>query len=228
MGHFRALSSTSDSHSVLFPKSFRPTLVQTMKWAAAANDIPTAVVNTHSLRAGGATALFSAGVDWITIQRWGRWKSFAFHDYIRRDYSGFMDLGIKIAATRGLNKFLVDVAPSHKRVRFDNPPTYTNGSLATEASLVGLRDVTLAYSPPTGSSHRFARCAPPSLTPGSGRLTGVCLRLRTFVACDSLFCVWRWGVHFAISFQINDYFFQSVFRIHFLPPRDARAQIIVF
>ena len=77
MESFRAMTLAPDDHVHMFPKSARATLVQIMKWAAGANDIPADVVNTHSLRAGGATALFSTGVDWITIQRWGRWKSFA-------------------------------------------------------------------------------------------------------------------------------------------------------
>ena len=132
----RALSPSADDHALLFPKSFRATLVQITKWAADANDLPSAVVNTHSLRVGGATALFSAGVDWITIQRWGRWKSFAFHDYIWHDYSGFMDLGSKIASTRGLNKFLVDVAPNRKRVRFGDTPIHTTGASAFPMSVL--------------------------------------------------------------------------------------------
>ena len=41
-----------------------------------------------------------------------------FHAYIWHDYTGFLDLGQKIASARGLNKFLVEVAPQHKRVRF--------------------------------------------------------------------------------------------------------------
>ena len=117
-----------ESPNTLFPASFRARLVQIMKWAAVSNNIPAAVVNTHSLRAGGATALFSAGVDWITIQRWGRWKSFAFHDYVWHDFSGFMDLGVKIASTKGLNKHLVEVAPYHKRVSFAPTSANTTGT----------------------------------------------------------------------------------------------------
>ena len=35
------------------PPSFRARLTETMKWAAISNNIPTEVVSTHSLRAGG-------------------------------------------------------------------------------------------------------------------------------------------------------------------------------
>ena len=83
-----------------------------MKWASAANGIPSAVVNTHSLRAGGATALFAAGLDWISIQRWGRWRSFIFHEYIWHDAGRFLHFGDRIASTSGLNKYLAEVAPN--------------------------------------------------------------------------------------------------------------------
>ena len=109
---FRALLPSVESRGSLFPKSLRATLVQIMKWAAEANDIPSPVASTHSLRVGGATALFSAGADWVATRRRGRWKPFAFRDYIWRDYSGFMDLGRKIASTRGLGKFLSMLPPS--------------------------------------------------------------------------------------------------------------------
>ena len=107
-----------------------------MQWAAGENGIPTSVVNTHSLRAGGATALFSAGVDWVAIQRRGRWKSFVFHQYIWHGHSGFMELGGEIASSAGLNKFLIEVAPLHKRLRFEDQDP---GSLSLLTSpLVGL------------------------------------------------------------------------------------------
>ena len=68
---FLTLLPANSGDASLFPKVFRARLAETMKWAATRNNIPSAVVNTHSLRAGCATALFSAGVDWVTIQRWG-------------------------------------------------------------------------------------------------------------------------------------------------------------
>ena len=37
----------------------------------------------HSIRSGGAMAMFLSGVSEIVIQRVGRWESFAFLDYIR-------------------------------------------------------------------------------------------------------------------------------------------------
>ena len=38
---------------------------------------------THSLRAGGATSMYKAGIDQLTIQFHGRWQSEAFKTYTR-------------------------------------------------------------------------------------------------------------------------------------------------
>ncbi|EGZ06250.1 hypothetical protein PHYSODRAFT_413490, partial [Phytophthora sojae] len=38
---------------------------------------------THSMRSGGATAMFTAGVDRLAIQLFGRWTSDAFERYTR-------------------------------------------------------------------------------------------------------------------------------------------------
>ncbi|KAE9029503.1 hypothetical protein PR001_g11495 [Phytophthora rubi] len=40
---------------------------------------------THSMRSGGATALFTAGIDRLAIKRFGRWKSDAYERYTRID-----------------------------------------------------------------------------------------------------------------------------------------------
>ena len=39
-------------------------------------------MGSHSLRIGGASALYAAFKDAALVQRWGRWKSDAFQDYI--------------------------------------------------------------------------------------------------------------------------------------------------
>ena len=113
--------------TAFFGENFRARLVYATKWAALANGVPTSVVNTHSMRAGGATALFSSGVDWIAIHRWGRWRSFIFQEYIRRDASAFMHLGERIASSTGLTKFLVEVAPRHKPNLKELPHTFQTG-----------------------------------------------------------------------------------------------------
>ena len=43
----------------------------------------------HSIRAGGAMAMFLSGVNEIIIQRVGRWASLAFLEYIREQVESF-------------------------------------------------------------------------------------------------------------------------------------------
>eukprot|EP00644_Phytophthora_capsici_P006589 jgi/Phyca11/52783/gw1.36.568.1 len=40
---------------------------------------------THSLRSGGATALFAEGVDRLAIKHFGRWSSDCYERYARMD-----------------------------------------------------------------------------------------------------------------------------------------------
>ena len=49
--------------------------------AEACGDDPSRI-GSHSLRFGGATALWAATGDSALVQRWGRWKSDAFHGYL--------------------------------------------------------------------------------------------------------------------------------------------------
>jgi integrase len=53
-----------------------------LKYGAEANGIPADRIGTHSLRIGGATALYNIGWECWKIQRFGRWKSDAFHGYL--------------------------------------------------------------------------------------------------------------------------------------------------
>ena len=46
-------------------------------------------VGLHSIRSGGAMAMFLSGVSEIIIQRVGRWESFAFLEYIREQVETF-------------------------------------------------------------------------------------------------------------------------------------------
>lgn len=46
-------------------------------------------IGLHSIRAGGAMAMFLSGVSEIIIQRIGRWSSFAFLEYIREQVECF-------------------------------------------------------------------------------------------------------------------------------------------
>ena len=46
-------------------------------------------VGLHSLRSGGAMAMFLSGISEIIIQRVGRWESSAFLEYIREQVETF-------------------------------------------------------------------------------------------------------------------------------------------
>ena len=50
--------------------------------AAVALGAPAKGIRTHSLRIGGATALWNRYKDTALVQRWGRWKSQAFQGYL--------------------------------------------------------------------------------------------------------------------------------------------------
>ena len=97
------LISSRGAHRVannsLLPTTFRDKLVFATKWAAPSNDAPSGVASTHSLQAGGATALFAVGVDRVEIQRCRRGRIQFFHEYVWRDASGFLDLGALAAST---------------------------------------------------------------------------------------------------------------------------------
>ena len=46
-------------------------------------------IGLHSLRSGGAMAMFLSGIPVVTIQRVGRWSSEAFLEYIREQVESF-------------------------------------------------------------------------------------------------------------------------------------------
>jgi integrase len=58
-----------------------------LRVAAAAVGLPAHRVGTHSLRIGGATALYNAGWELGAIQRFGRWASNSFHGYLWDSHS---------------------------------------------------------------------------------------------------------------------------------------------
>jgi len=69
------------SHDGVNPIS-REEIQKWLRWGATKVGIDASRVGTHSLRVGGATALYSLGWSFGRIQRFGRWKSEAFHGYL--------------------------------------------------------------------------------------------------------------------------------------------------
>ena len=65
--------------------------------AAAACDYPATrgtpidLINTHSLRIGGACALALAGYSDTQIQKMGRWRGATFKEYVRENLSNYAE-----------------------------------------------------------------------------------------------------------------------------------------
>ena len=65
-------------------------------------------VSSHSLRAGGATAMHINGVPDITIQKMGRWSSDTFLIYIRDQLFHFTN-AVSSKMSNAFNMFTVDI-----------------------------------------------------------------------------------------------------------------------
>ena len=71
--------------------------------AAALGSDPTRM-GTHSLRFGGASALWAAYRDSAVVKRWGRWASDAFHGYLWEDRNNARGVA-QAMATADLTQF---------------------------------------------------------------------------------------------------------------------------
>ena len=67
-----------ESDGRVFGKWLRNRLSAILRLAGSAIGVPASRVGNHSLRSGGATAMWRAGYDIEVIKRWGRWKSASF------------------------------------------------------------------------------------------------------------------------------------------------------
>ena len=86
----------------LFGGMLRLRLEGSLKAAAVANGVSSKIIGSHSLRAGGATALYVRGVSITLIQRFGRWKSSSFLRYLWFDTVALEPLAGPISTTLGL------------------------------------------------------------------------------------------------------------------------------
>ena len=66
--------------------------------AASAEGLPAARFRSHSLRIGGASALFHATNEIEIVKRYGRWNSTAFHGYLWDARDQARGLSAKMAA----------------------------------------------------------------------------------------------------------------------------------
>ena len=124
--------SQADTNPKLFTQNCRERITQSLKWAASNHGVTSEVINTHSLRSGGATALYLAGINWITIQRFGRWKSCIFHEYIWAESAGFSHLGEAIASVQGPNHQIENLAKLHLKRTALPMPLFHTGACNTD------------------------------------------------------------------------------------------------
>ena len=105
-----------DGKSTAFGGRLRERVSAIMKTAALANRVRDARIDTHSLRSGGATALYAQGVPLDVIQRWARWKSLTSHQYLRHDATALNKLSEVFTRSYGLLKSLGLTNVKHKSV----------------------------------------------------------------------------------------------------------------
>ena len=67
---FRLRGWGSESGRFVFPK-MRPVLYGVLKFDALSNNVPVESISTHSLRAGGTTAMFRACYGLLEVEEWG-------------------------------------------------------------------------------------------------------------------------------------------------------------
>ena len=120
----------------VFGERLRGRVSAIMKIAALSNQVHDARIDTHSLRSGGATALYTQGVPLDIIQRRGRWKSLTFRQYLWHDATALNRLSDVFTRSAGLVKSLRLVNTKPKSVSFQHPsmgkPTESTTALDTK------------------------------------------------------------------------------------------------
>ena len=87
-----------------------------IKWSASSNGSNSARFGTHSLRSGGATALYVRGISLGRIRRFGRWASDTFRRYLYHDNQVFRYVGSAMVKEKGLLDQLQMTQHSSKHV----------------------------------------------------------------------------------------------------------------
>ena len=77
----------------VFRPNIRTRLTCALRLAGAACGIEGSHFGSHSLRVGGASAMFAAWYDVAIIKRWGRWPSITSQQYIWHDQYAMSTLG---------------------------------------------------------------------------------------------------------------------------------------
>ena len=71
-----------------------------LELAAIAIGVPPGRMGSHSLRIGGATAMYHVSGDLQAVRRFGRWASDAFHGYLWESHEQTLGLASKMANDR--------------------------------------------------------------------------------------------------------------------------------
>ena len=111
---------TGGGKSTVFGERLRERVSAIMEVASLANQVRDARIDTHSLRSGGATALYTQGVPLDVIQRWRRWESLTFHQYMWRDDTALRQLPDEFTRPSGLLKILKLMNTKPKSVSFQH------------------------------------------------------------------------------------------------------------
>ena len=90
-----------DSETRISSDLFRNRLNALLRLAGTAHGIPGSRVGDHSLRSGGATAMWRAGYDIEGTKRWKRWKSASFQGYLWDDHRVLSEIGKGMITTDG-------------------------------------------------------------------------------------------------------------------------------
>ena len=88
-------TSSRDSRASLTPNSF----CQWLKHMSCKVGLDTKKISGHSLRRGGTTAMFVAGVSETVIQRHGRWRSVCYRRYFDHDCPQYLATSLLLQHT---------------------------------------------------------------------------------------------------------------------------------
>ena len=100
----------------------RDEVESTLRGAARRLDLPTDIFSTHSLRAGGATAMWACNYTVEQIQRRGRWASQCFRIYIWEGRESAVGLARNIFNT-SVSMFAAMKAAANREERGRRPRT---------------------------------------------------------------------------------------------------------
>ena len=108
-----------ESNEKLFTDDVGRRIRSIIKWSATPNGLVSKRFSTHSLRSGGATAMYVRGIIIEHIRRFGRWASDTFRRYLYRDNQVFRFVSSSMVLATGLLDQLQMTQPGPKSVNFE-------------------------------------------------------------------------------------------------------------